>query len=152
MPQEFIRPLPIRMVSCRTATNDLHLNRLSRHVISAAWDRGRPMIMRRRIVLFILLAAFFSTSPFTVAQSAPKIDSTARVSISGSVPRLATPESQIGPLDPSLPLERMVLVLRSSPEREQALAAHLEAQQDKDSPEFHKWLSPEQFAQRFGPS
>ncbi len=45
---------------------------------------------------------------------------------------------------------RMLLVLKRSPEQESALQALLASQQDPNSPNYHKWLTPEDFGKRFG--
>ena len=47
-------------------------------------------------------------------------------------------------------MERMLLVLKRSPEQEDALKKLLDDQQDKSSPDYHQWLTPEQFGQQFG--
>lgn len=44
------------------------------------------------------------------------------------------------------------MLLRRSPEQEAALANLLAAQQDPNSPLFHKWLTPEQYGTPFGPA
>jgi subtilase family serine protease len=44
----------------------------------------------------------------------------------------------------------MLLVLRRSPEQETALRQFLQDQQTSGSTSFHKWLTPEQFGQKFG--
>ena len=49
-------------------------------------------------------------------------------------------------------MQRMLLVLKRSPEQEHALAGRLDQLQDKSSPYFHQWLTPEQFGQEFGPA
>jgi hypothetical protein len=46
----------------------------------------------------------------------------------------------------------MLLVLKRSPEQQAALRKLLDDQQDKGSPRYHKWLTPEQFGKQFGPS
>lgn len=46
----------------------------------------------------------------------------------------------------------MLLVLKRSPEQEVALESLLNHQQDESSPNYHAWLTPEQFGQLFGPS
>jgi subtilase family serine protease len=56
----------------------------------------------------------------------------------------------VAPAD--LPMERMLLVLKRSPEQDSALHKLLDDQQDKASPNYHKWLTPEQFGKRFGPA
>jgi len=43
-------------------------------------------------------------------------------------------------------------VLKRSDEQEYALRTLLDNQQDKNSPNYHKWLTPEQFGNAFGPS
>ena len=49
-------------------------------------------------------------------------------------------------------MQRMLLVLKRSPEQESALRKLLDDQQDKASPNYRKWLTPEQFGKQFGPS
>ena len=49
-------------------------------------------------------------------------------------------------------MERMLLVLKRSPEQESALQKLLDDQQDKSSPNYHKWLTPEDFGKQFGPA
>ena len=58
----------------------------------------------------------------------------------------------LGPADPALPMERMVLVLKAGPEAEGRLARFLADLQDPGSAGFHRWLTPDQFGARFGPS
>ena len=68
----------------------------------------------------------------------------------GSVYPLARPEFDHGPAPLDLPMERMLMVLKRSPEQETALLKLLDEQQDKSSPNFHKWLTPEEFGKQFG--
>jgi hypothetical protein len=49
-------------------------------------------------------------------------------------------------------MERMLLVLKRSAEQESALGKLLDEQLDQTSPNFHKWLTPDEFGQKFGPS
>jgi hypothetical protein len=49
-------------------------------------------------------------------------------------------------------MERMLLVLRRSTEQEAALKTFMDQQHTKESPNFQKWLTPEQFGAQFGPS
>ncbi|MGH9486833.1 MAG: protease pro-enzyme activation domain-containing protein [Terriglobales bacterium] len=50
-----------------------------------------------------------------------------------------------------LPLQHMLLLLRRSAAQQAALQALLQAQQQPGNPEFHHWLTPQQFGERFGP-
>lgn len=72
--------------------------------------------------------------------------------LKGNVHPLAQARFDHGAAPDSLPMNRMLLVLRRSSEQETALAKLLDDQQDKTSPTYHKWLTPEQFGQQFGPS
>jgi len=51
-----------------------------------------------------------------------------------------------------LPMKRMLLVLKRSPDQETALRKLLDDQQDRLSPNYHKWLTPEQYGKQFGPT
>src|SRR5208337_515521 len=62
------------------------------------------------------------------------------------------PEYDQGAAPDSLPTERMLLVLQRSAEQEAALRKLLDDQQIKSSPNYHMWLTPEQFGQQFGPA
>jgi len=68
----------------------------------------------------------------------------------GTVPHEAAGARDIGRLDGEARLERVILVL---PPRDPAgLARILAGQHDPASPDFHRWLSPAEFEQRFGAS
>lgn len=49
-------------------------------------------------------------------------------------------------------MQRMLLVLGRSGAEEASLEALLQEQQDRSSPTFHKWLTPDEFGQQFGVS
>jgi hypothetical protein len=49
-------------------------------------------------------------------------------------------------------MDRMLLVLKRSPEQETALQALLDQQHDKSSGNYHRWLTPDEFGQQFGPA
>jgi Pro-kumamolisin, activation domain/Bacterial Ig-like domain (group 3) len=98
-------------------------------------------------------------APRTRPQQAPSapgdiveaLDHGPRVVLRGNVHPLARKEHDRGAAPPELPLDRMLLVLKRSAEQEAALDRLLEDQQDKASPRYHQWLTPEQFGQQFGP-
>jgi len=80
------------------------------------------------------------------------VNESVRVVLKGSTPPLARPEFDSGPAPDSLSMESIVMVLQRSPEQETALQQLLASQQTKSSPNFHKWLTPEEFGTRFGPA
>ena len=80
------------------------------------------------------------------------IDDSQLTTLKGNTHPLARPEFDLGTAPATLPMNRMLLVLKRSPDQEAALAKLMDDQQDKASPNYHKWLSPEQFGQQFGPT
>jgi len=70
--------------------------------------------------------------------------------VRGNLHPLAQPESDRGPADPTMVLRNVRLVLQRSAAQQAALDQLLEAQQDRHSPQYQRWLTPEQFAGRFG--
>jgi len=96
----------------------------------------------------VLLLAGAAALP---AAALPREDD-ARVTWRGNVPPMIAAAQDAGPSDPDLPMDRMILVLARRPGAEAELEALLEAQHDPSSPLFHRWLSPDEFGARFGPS
>ena len=93
--------------------------------------------------------AQISRAPARITQS---IDNTQLVRLKGNVNPLARPELDLGQVEDWQPMNRMLLLLQRSPEQETSLQQLLAEQQVKDSPNFHKWLTPQQFGAQFGPA
>jgi subtilase family serine protease len=72
--------------------------------------------------------------------------------LKGNTHPLAKAQFDLGTAPAMLPMQRMLLVLKRSAEQETALKELLNDQQDKASPSYRKWLTPEQFGQQFGPT
>lgn len=111
-----------------------------------------------RIILRALIAFVFFPA-LAAAQQAPvparitgPVDPSSVTVLKGNVHPLARPEFDRGPAPASLQLNRMLLVLKRSPKQEAALDSLLDEQQDKSSPNYHQWLTPQQFGQQFGPA
>ena len=107
--------------------------------------------------LSLLTIVFALAAPTPAQQSAPvlvtqAVDNSVRTALPGNVHPLARPEFDRGEAPADLPLTRMLLVLKRSPEQEVALRNFIDDQQDKNSPNYHQWLSPVEFGARFGPS
>ncbi len=103
------------------------------------------------IAVFVLLggSAVAQTTPARITQ---KIDESKLVILKGNTLALTRAAFDRGKVADNLPLERLQLVLQRSPQQEAALRMLLDQQQDKTSPNYHKWLTPEQFGQQFGPA
>ena len=113
---------------------------------------GKVEDMPKRIMtgflLLAVLSAIAATSSF--ARTPRVLDDNDTVSLPGNVHPQARPEFDRGASDPSLPMERMILTLRRSSDKEAQLAGLLSEQQDPRSGNYHRWLSPEEFGARFG--
>jgi len=102
----------------------------------------------RTIPIWLLAAASaFAAQPNRI--TAP-IDGSQTVVLKGSVHAQAQPEFDQGPADPSLPLPYVVMATKPSPTQQADLEQLLTQQQDPASPSYHKWLTPEAYADRFG--
>ena len=111
-----------------------------------------PKLSRSAAFLAFALALVFAST--LCAQVGPRIvgrpDNSALVRIPGSTHPLVAVAREIGRAPESLPMERMLLQLTSSPEQQAALEQLLADQQDPASPRYHAWLTPEQFGEQFG--
>jgi len=52
-----------------------------------------------------------------------------------------------GPLDAATPVNHMLLFLQRSPQQEQALDEYIDSLNDRKSPNYHKWLSADEYGQ-----
>jgi Pro-kumamolisin, activation domain/Bacterial Ig-like domain (group 3) len=80
------------------------------------------------------------------------IDNQVRTTIPKTTHPLAQAQFDRGPVDPGTAMDRMILVLGVSDSQEGELRTFLDSQQTKGSPDYHRWLTPEEFGQKFGPS
>src|SRR6266480_3759040 len=105
------------------------------------------------VLLLLILAALASAQesnvPPLIVQA---VDDSQLTTLKGNTHPLARAQFDRGAAPPDLPMRRMLLVLKRSDEQESALRKLLDDQQDKASPNYHKWLTPEQFGRQFGPA
>ena len=113
---------------------------------------------RRRLanVSPLFLSGFFLLISLpAIAQSRPlivtPIDNAVRVKIPQSH-LLLSGAVDLGALNENRTLDRMILVLSMAPEQQHNVATLLDSQQTKGSPNYHRWLTPEQYGQQFGPA
>ncbi|MBW4028180.1 MAG: hypothetical protein HIU93_12365 [Acidobacteria bacterium] len=111
-----------------------------------------------RFCSVVLLAALLSSFlPAATAQQAASrivdpVNDHQLVTIKGSVHPDARQEYDRGTVPESLPMDRIVLVLKRSDEQEKQLQTQLSAMHDPKSPQFHKWLTPKGFGSQYGAS
>jgi len=112
---------------------------------------------RRKVALFwgiFLIAALCSWTQGTAIRPliTEPIDESKLTVLRGNTHPLARAEFDRGLASDNLPIERMLLVLKRNLQQEAALEKLMAQQLDRSSPNYHKWLTPAQFGQMFGPS
>src|SRR5215468_3035533 len=80
------------------------------------------------------------------------VDSSHSTMVQGTAHRLASAGYDRGRMNPGRMISRASLALRLSSEQQSELDRLLRDQQDPASPNYHKWLSPQEYAERFGVS
>ncbi len=105
--------------------------------------------------LYAVLCAFTAAGSLGAAQPsrvAGAIDGTQTTLVKGHLHPSAQPAMDQGPVALDFRLDNLTLMLRPSPEQDAELTALLDAQRDPASAEYRRWLSPAEFADRFGVS
>ncbi len=114
--------------------------------------------MHRLPALFALALAVCSFSPEAYAQVsayAPvmltqSINDKVLITLPGNIrPEIKTAKDE-GPVPDNFELEHMFLQLKRSPELQQALSSFLDQVQDPSSSSFHKWITAQEYGERFG--
>lgn len=102
--------------------------------------------------LVLLLAASTGTHPVASNRIMREIDSSQIAAVKGTAHPLARPQFDRGRLSPEKQLGNVAITFRLSAPQQADLNQLLREQQDRSSPNYHRWLTPEQYAQRFGMS
>ncbi len=109
------------------------------------------MLYLRMLVLLILAGlGIFSPAEARADRIPQTIDNTNLWRMRGSITPMARPEFDRGRVDATLPMSGMRLVFSLTPAQQSSLDILLAQQQDRASANYHKWLTPEQYAERFG--
>jgi subtilase family serine protease len=118
----------------------------------------------RSLLLFLVLscAAVSGLAPAIFAQRievkparvliTEPVDASQLYTLAGNTRAEAIAENDRGRVADSFALDHLLLQLKRSPEREQAFQDFIDQQHNSSSPNFHKWLTPAQVGQFFGPS
>ena len=123
------------------------------------------MRLPQNLLPICLLLALSAAAPAVTAQSpdslsaqpvpsrvVERVDETQRVTLAGNTHPMARKQFETGSVEPSRQMERMMLVLKRSPEQEAALTAFNAQQYDPHSPNYHHWLHADEFGSLYGPS
>jgi subtilase family serine protease len=104
-------------------------------------------------ILLLILATSTSAQTSEVQRRITQpVDESNLIVLKGNTHPLARPQYERGAAPGSLPMNRMLLVLQHTPQQEAAIKDLLAKQQNQSLPQFHQWLTPQQYGQMFGPS
>lgn len=116
--------------------------------------------MRFGLVAFLLTTSFAYLLPAQVTPTVmgsrrdrivESVDDGRTISIPGNVhPAIGT--SVPHPLAAPIPMQHLILLLKSDPSQESALQTLIAEQQDPKSPLYHRFLTPQQFGSQYGVS
>jgi subtilase family serine protease len=111
--------------------------------------------MAAAIVLLVAVLSFLVTK-LRAQQAAGRItveiDNGTRSPILGTRPPMARSANDIGRMPPQTQIRGMSIVFSRTAAQEPNLQALIAAQQNPASPLYHQWLTPDEFAARFGVS
>ncbi|MGA8144411.1 MAG: protease pro-enzyme activation domain-containing protein [Candidatus Acidiferrales bacterium] len=105
-----------------------------------------------------LITAAIGLAPSTASAQgrrrmiAGRADENNRVTLRGNTRREANSQNDRERVPDSMPLDHMMLLMQRSPESEAALGNYINELHDKHSPNFHKWLTPSEIGQKYGPA
>ena len=98
----------------------------------------------------VVIAAAASSALAQKARVVGPIEGNREVVLQQHVHPLARPEFDRGAADAAMKLDYVTMVLKPTAAQQSDLETLLIQQQDRSSAAYHKWLTPEQFGDRFG--
>lgn len=111
-----------------------------------------PLIFCSLLVTIFLLLGATAAVAQPQARVVQTVNNAQRVTLTGNTHPLARPEFDHGAVEDSLPMTRILMLLKRGDDQEAALQQYLEQVQDKSSANYHAWLTPEQFGAQYGPA
>jgi len=112
------------------------------------------MITRNELKLLLPLAAAAFSASLAPAQALDRLQSvvdTVQVEpLAHHHPQWAVAANDSGAVPAEIPIGNITLSLARSPQQEQAFEQLLRDQQDPSSPQYHRWLTPDEIGARFG--
>jgi hypothetical protein len=113
---------------------------------------GKQLAFPIANVWFIALILLSGNARAQQSRITQRIDDAERVTMRDNVHPKATPANDRGRVAPTLKLSYVTLNLEQSSSQKAALDSLLADQQNPSSPNYHRWITPEQYADRFGVS
>src|SRR5437879_1550209 len=99
------------------------------------------------VFLVAISPASAQTRPGLITRN---IEEAERATLRGNLRQEAIRQNDRGPVPDNLLLEHMLLQLRRSPQQEQGLQEFINELHTQGSPNFHRWISAQEFGARFG--
>lgn len=103
-----------------------------------------------RLKLFAVIVLLSSLAVAQQRRIVRPIDNASAVRLRGTLAPRARAELDRGAVAADKPMQHMTLVFSRTPAQQAALDQLLAEQQDPASPNYHKWLTPEEFGDQFG--
>jgi len=100
--------------------------------------------------LALIVGAMYFGDPAAKAQGRRRIDEGNLVRLAGNVRPEANARMDRGAVGDDTRFNHMLLVLQRSPEAEAALVQYIDGLNDKNSANYHKWLTAAQFGEKYG--
>ncbi len=110
---------------------------------------GLRLSLLAGLATLTLVPTAMAEAPSIVSQ---QIDPHQTLAKLGNVRPEVSAANDRGRVEDSLVLEHMQLLLNRPAVTEAALKRFLDAQQDRSAPEYHQWLTAEEFGAKYGPS
>jgi uncharacterized protein (TIGR03437 family) len=104
----------------------------------------------RRTLTLVAIELFLAVAAAGQNRIATPTTPPGRIALKGSLSPRARAPYDIGPVESSLRLGYMKMMLKQTDVQRLALEKLLADQQDPASSDYHKWLTPEEYADRFG--
>ncbi|MEO8597808.1 MAG: protease pro-enzyme activation domain-containing protein [Candidatus Solibacter sp.] len=111
--------------------------------------------MNKHFYRFVFFCAFLLPVTTQLVHAQPSrlhgaIGRAGRTTLAGHVSPQAAADNDTGRLDPATEISQVTLTFAPSPGQQAELDQLLERQQDPASPDYHRWLTPEEYGARFG--
>jgi subtilase family serine protease len=116
------------------------------------WKRLARRLLPLSPFLIAAGAALWDPSGASASLPATTASTSGMVALSGSVHPWIRRGTDLGPMDPAQHLTGMSILFSPSASQKALLDKTLRSLQDPTSPSYHRWLSPEDYAARFGAS
>jgi subtilase family serine protease len=101
-------------------------------------------------VLLASVGGVLLTQGIQTSRIRGQVDARSLSLVRGHLHPLARPEFDQGPVDTAMPMSRVTMVFKRTDAQQADLNALLQQQQDPRSANYHVWLTPEEFGDRFG--